>query len=69
MDEDDGSFGNLTFRFSDEDSDKPFNIVTEPGGYGNIYTSAVLDYEENINYTLTVMVEDVAADQDERRSV
>lgn len=69
-DEDAGSFGNLTFSFSDEDRGKPFVIITEPGGgFANIRTSRVLDYEEDSNYTLTIIVEDVAENEDERRSV
>lgn len=67
-DADAGSFGNLSFSLSNDDSNKPFDIFTEPGGSGVIRTNRVLNYEEVRNYTLTVRVEDLAENLIERRS-
>lgn len=67
MDGDVGSFGELEFSLSPEDSGKPFNVTTIPGGFGNIYTTQPLDYEQAVNYTLTVIVEDLAANVLDRR--
>jgi len=56
----------LNFRLSPEDSDKPFNITTNPGNTATITTTQPLDYEENMIYTLTIVAEDLAS-IDERR--
>lgn len=60
FDGDDGDFGELSFSLSDADSDKPFIIITLPGGYGQISTTEPLDFERVESYTLTVIVEDGA---------
>ncbi len=59
-DDDLGSFGELVFSLSDEDSGKPFNITTLSGGIAIIRTSRNLNYEERENYTLTVTATDGA---------
>ena len=68
-DGDAGSFGELEFSFSEEDNDKPFRIETIPGGSGRIYTTRPLDYERAQEYTLTIVVEDLAAVESEKRFV
>lgn len=60
MDDDDETFGEVTFSLSEDDGDKPFEITTQPGGFGYIRTTQPLDFELVEGYTLTVVVEDVA---------
>ena len=69
MDADAGSFGEVVFRLSEEDMNKPFEVFTLLGGVGVIRTTMVLDYEQAANYTLTLIAEDLAANPLDRRSV
>lgn len=60
FDGDRGSFGQLRFRLSDEDVDKPFNISTLPDNrFGVVMASQSLNFEQQDNYNLTVIVEDL----------
>lgn len=63
MDGDLGTFGEFVFSLSDEDRGKPFSISTEPGGFGYINTTDILNFEQVENYTLTVTVEDLAENE------
>lgn len=60
MDDDAGELGQVTFRLSDDDIGKPFEVNTTAGGFGRIRTTRPLDFEMVEAYMLTVVVEDLA---------
>lgn len=68
-DDDSGSFGELRFSLSESDRNKPFTIVTQPGGLARISTTRPLDFEAVETHYLTVIAEDLAAIESEKRSV
>lgn len=59
-DDDAGELGQVTFRLSDDDIGKPFEVNTTAGGTGTIRTTRPLDFEMVESYMLTVVVEDLA---------
>lgn len=59
-DDDDGTFGEVTFSLGEDDLTKPFEIITGAGGMGTLLTTRPLDFEAVESYTLTIVVQDVA---------
>ena len=60
-----GSFGQVVYNLSSEDTNKPFAISSQSG---LITVSSEIDYETVPSYTLTVIAEDLA-DINERRYI